>query len=114
MACCDRKFPQPDPMMRFIDPDEGPYTFWAMEPNERSRRLRAYLVALCAGEEPIMAWLAAITEEKDDIDLIHQIVDINCGPENGGDEKIEAMMRDLRQRSLRRAWTNKPMAGQGA
>lgn len=99
MACCDRVFPSPDPMMRFIDPDEGPYEFWKMEPNERSRRARSYLISLAAGFNSFMSWIAAITDEPEGIELIHSMVDINAD-----DKKIEGFLRDLRAREARVAF----------
>lgn len=81
-------------MMRFIDEDEGPDAFWAMEPNERSRRARVYLVSLSSGEHPLMAWLAAVSDNPDDVPLIHELVDVL----NEDDKRIEAMLRDFQSR----------------
>jgi hypothetical protein len=98
MACCDREFPRPDPMFRFIDEDEGPGWFWAIEDhNEQSRRLRMYLLALAAGEHPMMAWLAAGSMYPDHIEQMHQLVDVM----NRDDKRIEAQLKDLATRDRR-------------
>jgi hypothetical protein len=91
MACCDRIFPQPDPMFRFIDSDEdGPASFWQIPPNERSRRLRVYLLTRAAGESQWWAWAAALSTEPENERYMHQIVDVNLRD----DAAIEAFLAE--------------------
>lgn len=57
-----RTFPDPDPMIRFIDPEDGPPSFWRMSPQSRSLYLRFYLVARCAGLDEMVAWHVTFAE----------------------------------------------------
>ncbi len=89
LGCCTKAYPDPDPMFRFIDEDEGPYSFWALPKNLRSQRLRVYLLALSSFEHPFMAWLAAITDDDDreTLDLIHELADTKT------DKQIEEQLK---------------------
>jgi hypothetical protein len=42
------RFPDPDPLLRFVADEELPMTFSAMPPEDRWRRLRLYLLARAA------------------------------------------------------------------
>ena len=88
--CCDRRFPDPDPLFRFIDPEEGPSAFWALPYDERSRRLRAYLIAIASGEHPVQAWMVAMDFTPDTIGGLHHLIDV----ENHDDERIEGLIAD--------------------
>jgi hypothetical protein len=88
--CCDRVFPDPDPLFRFIDPIEGPGAFWRLPRDERSRRLRAYLIAIAAGEDPLLGWMLAMDFTPDTIRDLHQLIDV----ENRDDERIEGLIAD--------------------
>jgi hypothetical protein len=86
--CCDRRFPDPDPVFRYIHQDEGPSEFWLLPHDERSRRLRAYLLAIASGAYPIVAWMTAMDFEKETIDAIHQLIDV----ENRDDRRLEMLV----------------------
>lgn len=88
--CCDRTFPDPDPMYRFIHRDEIPDSFYDMPENERSRRLRCYLVCIATGELPLPSWIASLAFDERSITRIHDLVDVI----NRDDRKIEAMLAD--------------------
>lgn len=62
-----RTFPQPDPMMRFIHPDDAPMVFDQLKPQSRSRALRIYLLGRAAGMNTLWAWETALdfSEEGD-------------------------------------------------
>jgi hypothetical protein len=74
--CCARKFPDPDPMMRFIDYEEGPSAFWQLPRDERSRRLRLYLLAIASGTDPLLAWIVTMDFEQESIDDVHYLIDV--------------------------------------
>ena len=82
--CCDRQFPDPDPMLAFIDPEEGPSSFWELPYDERSRRLRMYLLAVASGTDPLVAWMLALDFSEDIIKDVHDLIDV----ENRDDARL--------------------------
>jgi len=86
--CCDRVFPNLDLMFCFIDPEEGPGQFWELPYDERSRRLRAYLLAVAAGEYPLMAWMFALDFTEENISGIHDLIDV----ENRDDARLVGLI----------------------
>jgi hypothetical protein len=82
--CCDRCFPDPDPLFRFIDYAEGPSAFWQLPRDERSRRLRLYLLAIASGTDPLLAWMVALDFTPETIRDIHHLIDV----ENADDARL--------------------------
>ncbi|CAN5841401.1 hypothetical protein BH23CHL8_BH23CHL8_27370 [soil metagenome] len=86
--CCDRVFPDPDPMMRFIDRDEGPSIFWDLPPDERSRRARIFLLVRASGEDDMMSWVVALDFAPETIRDVHEIIDVI----NRDDARLERLI----------------------
>jgi hypothetical protein len=76
-------------MFAFIDREEGPHTFWALPRDERSRRLRLYLLCVAAGTDPLLAWMAALDFTEDSIRDIHDLIDI----ENADDARLLGLIQ---------------------
>jgi hypothetical protein len=71
-------------MFRHIDPAEGPSEFWDLPYDERSRWLRAYLLAIASGAYPIVAWVTALDFGAETIQALHELVDL----ENADDARL--------------------------
>ena len=108
--CCDRKFPDPDPMFRFIDPDEGPGSFWEPPYDERSRRARAYLLLKASGCSELEAWVHATDFNPEIIAACHVLVDVA----NADDRHVvEVIERGARDRLMRDMMLRTPAAEDG-
>ena len=75
-------------MMHFIDYEEGPSAFWELPKDERSRRLRYYLLCIAAGTDPLVAWMAALDFTLENIQDIHDLIDI----ENRDDARLVGLI----------------------
>lgn len=82
--CCHRRFPNPDPKLRYLDFEEGPSDFWTLPYDERSRRLRAYLLAIASGADPLLGWMVALDFTPETIRAIHFLIDV----ENRDDRRL--------------------------
>ena len=49
---------------------------YALPYDERSRRLRFYLLAVAACNDPLLAWMATMEFEQESIDDVHYLIDI--------------------------------------
>jgi hypothetical protein len=66
-------------MFGFIDADEGPSAFWDLPHDERTRRLRAYLLAVASGADPLLVWMLALDFTEPVVADVHDLVDAeNC------------------------------------
>jgi hypothetical protein len=69
-------------------------------PYPRSRRLRAYLLAIASGAYPIIAWMTALDFEFETIRDIHEVIDVQnrddarlAGLIEGGAHPAERIVR---------------------
>jgi hypothetical protein len=75
-------------MYRHIEADEGPDEFWGLPHDERSRRLRFFLISRASGEIAIMSWMAALDFTPEIISGVHDLIDV----ENADDQRIEGLI----------------------
>lgn len=85
-----RSFPDPDPVMRFLDEEEVPQSVWLMPAQERAQRVRYALIGLCAGLEPVLAWEVALASDEESEERIAGTLRVVT------DEDIEDMVRSAR------------------
>lgn len=78
-----------DPLLRFIDREEAPPSFWRMPPPLRSQRARLYITARCAGADPGLAWIMAMDVSEAGSRYAREVVDERAHP----DELYEAAVR---------------------
>jgi len=87
-----RSYPDPDPILRFLDQEAIPQSVWALEPQERAQRIRYALICMCAGLHPLVAWATALDDDTPQgeaaiEDVLSRVTDAD----------IEQMVRDSRR-----------------
>jgi hypothetical protein len=89
------EYPQPDPILRYIDSESAPHSFWQMPEQLRSERARAYLIARCGGADEGLAWLWVMDVSEKGNAWARDIV----AP--GGRQHTDAEIEDAIRRELR-------------
>jgi hypothetical protein len=82
-----RVFPNPDGVLRHLNPDEIPRAWLRLTPHDRSLRGRYALIGICAGLHPGLAWHYAL----DTSDVATRQIEEVILPLS--DERIEEMVR---------------------
>lgn len=75
-------------MFRFLDNEQGPYSFWRLPWDERSRRLRYYLICIASGSDELSSWMAVMDFTEETIQDTHYLIDV----ENRDDRRIEGLI----------------------